>query len=168
MPEKHTIADCPQTPILMQIKETLGFLRESQARLDHHGERTALAMEKLAANSATIEGHAQKIKEHDTAFVELFNWRRTFIDKQDDDFRSNLERIVALEKARAVHDAIEVVTEKVEEKEEKKEAVKEQFWNEVRLRLLTPLMVGAFFLIWIIDKTGIAVKAVEMWKAFSK
>ena len=156
MPLEHTLVDCPQNP-------TLGHILESLKRLDAHGERTALAMEKMASNSATLDAHSDKLKQHDAAFIELFNWRREFVDKQDKDYRTNLEKISELEKVKAINDAVEQVVEDGEEK-------KFKFWTvaEAKLKIATPFVMVAFFAIWLIDRTGFAVAVLKLVKEFSK
>ena len=150
----HTVLDCPQNP-------TFNHIQDSLKRLESHSARTADAMEKMAANSATLDSHSQKLREHDTAFIEVFNWRREFVDKQDGDFRANLARIVELEKAQAVTAAVDHVVEE-------KEAKDERFWSEVKIKLLTPIITAVFFAIWIIDKMGAAEWLLKAFKEFNK
>jgi len=145
MSPEHILADCPQNPTLIHIMKTLD-------RLDGHGERTALAMEKMAENSATINAHADKLKQHDTAFIELFNWRRDFTEKVNE-----------LEKQQAVNNAVEEVVDAIDEK-------KFKFWTiaEAKLKIATPFIITIFFIVWVIDKTGFAISLLKLIKEFSK
>lgn len=155
----HSVIECPQNPTLIHIQDTL-------RRLDGHGERTAVALENLAANSATIESHTLQLAQHNTAFIDLFNWRKDFEKKQDYDYRQNLERIVALEKAKIAVEVKEAVEEKVEAKEEKIIEAKAKFWTDVKLKMLTPMLLVLLFIVLIVDKLNLVVRTLSLWHDF--
>jgi ABC-type transporter Mla subunit MlaD len=133
-------------------------------RLEDHSERTVRILEKMGENSATIEAHTRQIAQHDTAFIELFNWRRDFIDKQEGDYRANVGRLVALEKAQAVEEAVDHVIDKVEEKAKKAVETKVKFWTDVKLALLPYIVGGVLFALWLIDRLGIATAVANLFK----
>jgi hypothetical protein len=118
-------------------------------------------MERMAENAATIEAQTKRLDGHDTALIELFNWRRTFEEKQDGDFRNNLAKINAMEKAIAINAAIEEVVEKAEAK-------KEQWWHTARAKLevATPFVMIGFFLLWVADKFGVFEKLFKLVSEF--
>lgn len=66
---KHTLEECPQNPTLERFGETL-------SRLDSHTERTAIAMERLAAQGVMVNNHEKRLDKHDQDLGEIFRWRR--------------------------------------------------------------------------------------------
>jgi hypothetical protein len=163
MTQPHSAAECIQTPALTALSQTIAaqgqtqlHILDSLKRLDAHGERTAAAMERMAENSATIEAQTKRLDQHDTAFIELFNWRRNFVEKQDGDYRNNLDRIVALEKHVAVDGALEEVAKE-----------KDKFWTDVKIKLIGPILTGALFVLYVADKTGLIDKLFDLWSEFA-
>ena len=153
----HNVLDCPQNPTLTHIQDSL-------KRLESHSARTADAMEKMAANSATIESHTLQLRQHDAAFVEIFNRLRDFEKKQDGDFRGNVARIAELEKAQAIDAAVDEVVEKVEEKKEKAAETKERFLNGVKVEMIHPILTLLLVLWAFAEKLGLF----EVWERVRK
>lgn len=154
MPELHTASsDCIQGPTLSHIMASLD-------RLEAHGERTIKLLEVVADNSATIQSHAKKLEAHDTAFTEIFRWRREFTDKQEEDFRGNLAKIHALEEATAVAAAVEATKDEVEERLERKsfKAVVGGFFQHP----FAPIIIG--MVLYLLDKYHMFSVMAEVWK----
>ncbi len=178
LPGTHSIDDCPQTPVLMRMNDTLGYFKESLLDLREQGRRMTEAMEKMAANSATIEAHTLHLKQHDTAFVAVFERLRDFERKQDADFRNNLDKINTLADRQSelafkqgIHAVVEEMEDKVEVKKEFELEEKKKFWNSVKVALIHPMIGGigfllAFFVFCVVtaEKFGVF----KMWKDFWK
>lgn len=144
MATAHTLAECPQNPTLDHIMTTL-------TRLDAHGERTARALEAIAAQSVAVEGHEKRLDKHDQDFRELFS-------RVNDQVRIERveERVFELEKKHAREDGADEVIE-----EQKK------FWTGVKTQLTPYAPAAVFFVFYLLDRFGIFLKALELWKEFS-
>jgi len=64
---KHTLQDCPQGPVISDLRETMG--------------RVALALETIAAQGVAVASHEKRLDKHDANVTDLYN--RTMALKDD-------------------------------------------------------------------------------------
>ena len=122
---------------LSRVESHLCNVNSHMARSEEHMRRTAVALENLAAQGVLINTHENRLTKHDTHFEELFGRVRTI-------------------------EAVHAKDEGIEEIEDKKE----KFWSEMKLKLMTPVLTGLFFLLWILDRSEFFVKVANLWKEF--
>lgn len=153
----HTLEDCPQNPTLAQIQSTL-------KRLDAHGERTAVALESIAAQGAILGSHEKRLDKHDVDFREMFsriNDERK-LDKLAADVESVAARVVALEKDHAK----EAGAEAVEALALDAAREKTKFWTEFKIRMITPVMLATVILLWLIGKWELVQRVAAIVREF--
>jgi len=157
----HAIEDCPQNPTLAHIQSTL-------ERLDKHGERTAAALESIARQGAILGSHEKRLDKHDMDLREFFN-------RVNDERKLNLltlelkdvaARVTSLEMAHAKEAGEEIVETKIQMRREGDERERKKFWTELKIRMITPIMFGLFFALWLIDKWNLVLKFKELLKDF--
>lgn len=115
----HDLDDCPQAP-------TIKSLADAVVRMERTSERTASALEQIAAQGAQVASHEKRLDRHDLEINECFM------------------RLRPIEQRHAQDAGVEQV-----------ERESDRFWSEVKLKLLTPLLLGTFFLFWLIDKMDV-------------
>lgn len=157
----HDINDCPQTPTLSQIQDTL-------KRLDAHGERTAVALESIAAQGAILGSHEKRLDKHDLDLREVFN--RVNDEHKLTDLtvavRGVAARVEALELAQAKEEGVEETEARIEAQQEAVALVDKKFWTDLKLKLLNPIIFSVFFLAWLVEKYGLATKLKALLKEF--
>lgn len=119
------IEECPQATTIVAIEGTLRELKSTNDRLEVHSIRQTQALEQIAAQGITVQNHERRLD---------------IIDKNLDEIYPRIRKIEILH-------AEEKGAEKVTDKQE-------QFWTELRLKLVTPLVIAAFFIMWVLDKIG--------------
>jgi len=148
MAAAHALVDCAQGPILAHIMATL-------EHMDTRGERTAVALEQIAAQGAMMAGHEKRLDKHDEAFTVVFN-------RINDQAR--LERVeqklVELEKKIAKEDGAEEVIYVAR-------AERRKFWTDVKLKMIGPCLTFLFFALWLCDKMNLFTKARALWCQFT-
>jgi len=140
----HNIDVCAQTQTFEQIKETL-------RRLDAHGERTAIALEHIAEQGAIVAQHEKRLDKHDIDLREVFH------------------RVNDQERLERVEQKVAELEKKVAKEEGAEEVAveKKKFWTDLKLQLATPIMVAAFFFLWLTGKLEIAAKLLKLWREFA-
>jgi hypothetical protein len=115
----HPLEDCPHNETFRHIGETLG-------RLDRHTERTAIAMEEMAAQGAILKNHEARLNVHEKDIDEAF------------------ERIRVVERKHDKEDGIQVV---------KKQRAK--FWDGIKQQTTPYAFTVLFFVLWLADRFNV-------------
>jgi len=140
----HTVADCPQNP-------TLDHIMKSLDRFATQGERTATALEEIAAQSVAVANHEKRLDKHDLDFRELFS--RVNDEKR---LASVEERVADLEMKHAKEaGAVEVETEQ------------KKFWAGVKTQMAPYLPFAIFLALYVLDQHGLVLKVLELWNKFN-
>jgi hypothetical protein len=126
----HTVAECPQNPVLESINKTIDRWDKRMDRQDELMERQAIAMEAIAYQGATIAGHGQRLDEHATKSIKL----ETDIDQAFVQLR-DIELRHAKEDGRYVA-----------------EKRQQRFWDSIKKQFTDRALVGLLFLWWLSDK----------------
>lgn len=140
---KHT--DCVQGPTFKVIDNTL-------SRLEEHSERNTIALEEIARQGAMVMNHEKRLDKFDGELNQSFGQLRTLENYCRVELTIISNRVSTIERRNAREDGVEEVTG-----EQKK------FWSLMKQRLVGPLMVGAFFLIWVFDRLDICVKIAKLF-----
>ena len=131
----HLIDDCPQAATIATIGEAIKRVDARGERMEIHGERTALALEEIVRQGVMVQNHEKRL------------------DKTEDDINHLGEKIRVIEHRHEIdHGKEEVLGEQ------------KKFWTEVKLRLVSPLLVTIFFFWWVSDKYNIGVKIAKLFK----
>lgn len=124
----HSLEECPQNPTIGRIEDTL-------SRLDAHGERTAVALETIAAQGILVSQHEKRLDKHDEHFNELFT------------------RVRKVE----LKDAKDLGAKTVENKSNR-------FWDQIKTNLV-PYVIGSVFLFfYTMDKYDVFQKIAKIYK----
>lgn len=144
----HMAEECPHNPTFDHISSTL-------KRLDDHGERTAVAMEKLAENSAIVAGLTKIVDKHEHDFRELFGRTRIIENgkAENTDVKAIDARVLKIELERAAEAGEDKVIEKGSE-----------FWKSVKIQLADKLVVLAIFIMVVADEFNIPTEILKLWK----
>lgn len=143
MATAHSLAECPQNPTLEHIVKTLD-------RFALQGERTASALEEIAAQGVAVANHEKRLDKHDLDFRELFS-------RVNDQARLDMveSRVASLELKHAKEAGIEEV-----EVEQKK------FWAGIKTQLVPYIPMLALFTLYVLDRFGLVLKVLELWQKF--
>lgn len=159
----HTLLNCPQNPVLLNMTLTL-------RRLDAHTERTAIAMEAIAAQGAIIGSHEKRLDKNDLDTREVFKRLNdtTKADKLTSEVVALEGRVTLLEKAHAKEEGAEEIEARLEAQQEEANKEKRKFWTELKIKLITPVMFTLFFSLWLIDKWSLAEKFKALLREFQQ
>ena len=129
MPEPH-IDGCLHTETFMQIRDTL-------TRLDRHTERSAIAMEEMAAQGAILKNHEQRLNKNEADIDEVF------------------ERVRTVERRHDKEEGIQIV---------KKQQAK--FWDGIKQQTTPYAFTVLFFLLWLSDRLNVFTTITKWFKEF--
>lgn len=144
----HPTDDCLHNETFMHISATL-------KRLDRHTERTAIAMEEMAAQGAIIKNHEARINKHDVDISEAFGQLRMLQDTTAsvEDIDQIRLRVHTIEIGRATAaGAEEIIGER------------RRFWDGIKQQMTTNLLLWVGFAIWTIDRFNVAQKIAVLFK----
>jgi hypothetical protein len=135
----HPVEDCPHNDTFRHISETLN-------RLDRHTERSAIAMEEMAAQSAIIRNHEARLTEQHKNINEAFVRIRTLEDTtvSDEEFQKVRHKVSKLELRHARESGVEMVEEK-----------HEKFWDDMKCKSTPFAFTFMFLLLWLSDKFNV-------------
>lgn len=144
----HNLEDCPHNPTFEHIIGTL-------KRLDTHGERTAVAMEELARNSAVVDGLSKQVDKNEHDLREVFGRVRMIENGKAEvsDVKAIDVRVKAIELVHAKEDGSEELIEK-----------KYKFWENVKIQLADKLILFIIFVLVVADKFNVFVWLHKLWK----
>lgn len=144
----HPIDDCLHNETFMHISATL-------KRLDRHTERTAIAMEEMAAHGAIIRNHEARINKHDVDISEAFGQLRMLQDTTAsvEDIDQIRLRVHAVEIRHATEAGAEEIV-----------GDRRRFWDGIKQQMATNVLVWLGFAIWTIDRFNVAQKITSLFK----
>lgn len=146
--DNHNLEDCPHNPTFEHFEKTL-------KRLEDHGERTAVAMEKLAENSAIVASQGEIIKTLSHDLRELFGRVRMIENGKADqsDYKAIDIRVRTIELSHAEENGEDKVIEK-----------KTKFWENVKVQLADKLILFIIFVLVVADKFNIFIICSKLWE----
>jgi outer membrane murein-binding lipoprotein Lpp len=164
----HTLDDCPQNPVLISINATLARWEKRMERQDDLMERQAVAMETIAAHGVMVTNHEKRLDRHDIDFTRMFSiiTDDRKIEKLTSDMEELSAKVIRLEKTHAKEEGAELVEARVQARLELEETEKKKFWTEFKIKMISPVLFGVFFAIWVIDKWNLAEKFKLLLEAF--
>ena len=141
MVKKHIIEECPQAPTLAVHGAMMVAHRETLDRLDMNYTRVAVALETLAARGAQVDSIEKRVDIHKEQIQIAFNQIRE-VDK----------RVTYLEIKESEWEG----EDKAEENAKKEGLI----WTKLQkgtifLQVLTPVVLGLFFILWMADTYGV-------------
>lgn len=144
----HPLEDCPHNETFMHISATL-------KRLDRHTERSAIAMEEMAAQGAILKNHEVRMEKQDKDIGEAFSRIRILEDTtvSVEDFDKVRHKVSKMELQHAKEYGADEVIEKQQE-----------FWSGVKQQVTANALMGMLFIIWLVDKFNVAQAIAKLWK----
>lgn len=134
MPEKaHESSGCNQIPVFDRISLNFNHINETLTRLDGHGERTAVALEAIAAQGAIVASHEKRLDSHDAALGEVF------------------QRTRVIELAREHYLGAEGVREQ-----------DKAFWDRIKVKMVPYVIAVGGFGLFVLERTGLLDKFLDM------
>jgi hypothetical protein len=114
---------------------TFMHISKTLDRLDSHTERAAIAMEEMAAQGAILANHEARLNKHDLDLREVFG------------------RVRIVENFQSKEEGAEEVVEK-----------QQKFWDGVKQQVTPYALIGAVFIIYLLDKFNVSIFLAKVWK----